>query len=163
LNLLAEGVVDASVLLLVNYRPEYAHQWSGKTGYTQIRLDPLGTESAAEMLTARVGDSPDLAPLKQLVLKRTEGNPFFIEELVEALFDEGVLARNGAVKMIRPLTQIKIPPTVQGILAARIDRLPPDAKELLQTLAVIGSEFPSTLIRQVVKLPAEQLDQLLEL
>jgi tetratricopeptide (TPR) repeat protein len=162
LNLLAEGVANTSLLLLVNYRPEYTHQWNSKTYYTQLPLDPLGTESAAEMLTARVGDSPDLAPLKQLVLERTEGNPLFIEELVEALFDEGVLARNGAVKMIRPLTQIKIPPTVQGILAARIDRLPPDSKELLQTLAVIGSEFPLALVRQVVQLPDERLDRLLD-
>jgi hypothetical protein len=162
LNLLAEGVANAPVLLLVNYRPQYTHQWSGKTYYTQLRLDPLGQESAAEMLSARIGDSPDLAPLKRLVLERTEGNPLFIEELVEALFDEGVLVRNGAIKVTRPLGQLKIPPTVQGILAARIDRLPPEAKELLQTLAVIGSEFSLTLIRQVVQLPTDRLDRLLE-
>jgi predicted ATPase len=162
LNLLAEGVANAPVLLLVNYRPEYTHQWSSKTYYTQLRLDPLGKESAAEMLSGRIGDSPDLGPLKRLVLERTEGNPLFIEELVEALFDEGVLVRNGAVKVTRPLGQLKIPPTVQGILAARIDRLPPEAKELLQTLAVIGSEFPLTLVRQVVQLPADRLDRLLD-
>jgi tetratricopeptide (TPR) repeat protein len=86
----------------------------------------------------------------------------FIEELVEALFDEGVLARNGAVKVTRPLGQLKIPPTVEGILAARIDRLPLEAKELLQTLAVIGSEFPLTLVRQVVQSPADLLDRLLD-
>ena len=91
LNLLAEGIANASVLLLVNYRPEYTHQWSSKTYYTHLRLDPLGKDSAAEMLSARIGDSPDLAPIKRLILERTEGNPLFIEELVEALFDEGVL------------------------------------------------------------------------
>jgi predicted ATPase len=109
LTSLAEGLADAPVLLLVNYRPEYTHQWGSKTYYTQLRLDPLGKESAAEMLSARIGDSPDLAPLKRLVLERTEGNPLFIEELVEALFDEGVLVRNGAVKVTRPLSQLKIP------------------------------------------------------
>ena len=72
-----------------------------------------------------------------------------------------MLVRNGAVKVTRPLSQLKIPPTVQGILAPRIDRLPPEAKELLQTLAVIGSEFPLTLVRQVVQLPADRLDRLL--
>jgi tetratricopeptide (TPR) repeat protein len=161
LNLLAEGVANAPVLLLVSYRPEYTHQWCSKTYYTQLRLDPLGHESAAEMLTARIGDSPDLVPLKRLVLEHTQGNPLFIEELVEALFDEGVLVRNGAVKVTRPLGQLKIPPTVQGILAARIDRLSPEAKELLQTLAVIGSEFPLALVRQVVHSPDDRLDQLL--
>jgi class 3 adenylate cyclase/tetratricopeptide (TPR) repeat protein len=162
LNTLAEGVSNAPVLMLVNYRPEYTHQWSSQSFYTQLRLDPLGKESAAEMLSARIGDSPELAPLKRLVLERTEGNPLFIEELVEALFDEGVLVRNGTVKVAKALHQLKIPPTVQGILAARIDRLSPESKELLQTLAVIGSEFPFTLVRQVVQLPGERLEQLLD-
>jgi tetratricopeptide (TPR) repeat protein len=161
LNLLAEGVGNASVLLLANYRPEYTHQWGSKTYYTQLRLDPLGEESATEMLNARIGDSPGLVPLKKLVLERTEGNPLFIEELVEALFDEGALVRNGAVKVTRPLSQLKIPPTVQGILAARIDRLPPEAKELLQTLAVIGAEFPLALVRRVVQWRDDRLDRLL--
>ena len=75
------------------------------------------------------------------MLERTDGNPFFMEELVQALFDEGVLVRNGAVKVTKSLSQLKIPPTVQGILAARIDRLSVAEKELLQTLAVIGNEF----------------------
>jgi serine/threonine protein kinase/tetratricopeptide (TPR) repeat protein len=162
LNLLTEGIASASVLLLVNYRPEYTHQSSSKTYYTHLRLDPLSKDSAAEMLSARIGDSPDLAPVKRLILERTEGNPLFIEELVEALFDEGVLVRNGAVKLTRPLSQLKIPPIVQGILAARIDRLPPHTKELLQTLAVIGSQFPLALVRQVVQLPVDGLDPLLD-
>jgi class 3 adenylate cyclase/tetratricopeptide (TPR) repeat protein len=163
LNLLADGVANATLLLLINYRPEFTHQWGSKIYYTQLRLDPLGQDSAAEMLSARVGDSPELAPLKRLILERTEGNPLFIEELVEALFDEGVLVRNGAVKATRPLSQLKIPATVQGILAARIDRLPPEAKELLQTLAVIGSEFPLALVRRVVQLRDDQLDRLLSI
>jgi class 3 adenylate cyclase/tetratricopeptide (TPR) repeat protein len=162
LNLLAEGIASASVLLLVNYRPEYTHQWSSKTYYTHLRLDPLAKESADEMLSARIGDSPDLAPVKRLILERTEGNPLFIEEVVEALFDEGVLVRNGGVKVTRPLSELKIPPVIQGILAARIDRLSPHAKELLQTLAVIGSQFPLELVRQVVQLPDDRLDPLLD-
>jgi predicted ATPase len=68
-----------------------------KTQYTQLRLDPLGNESAEEMLSALTGQAPELDPLKRLMLERTRGNPLFIEELVEALFDEGVLVRNGAV------------------------------------------------------------------
>ena len=161
LNLLVEGIANARVLLLVNYRPEYCHQWAGKTYYTQLRLDPLGQESAEAMLGALVGSDASLAPLKPLVLERTEGNPLFMEELVEALFDEGALVRNGVVKLTRPLSQLKIPPTVQGILSARIDHLPPEDRELLRTLAVIGMEFPLSLVREVVQRQPEQLDRLL--
>jgi predicted ATPase len=163
LNLLAEGIANAPLLLLVNYRPEYTHPWGRKSYYTQLRLDSLDEEGAAAMLSARIGDSPELDPLKRLVLERTEGNPLFIEEVVEALFDEGALVRNGAVKVTKPLSQLNIPHTVQGILAARIDRLPSEAKELLQTLAVIGSSFPLALVREVVRVPGDRLDQLLEI
>ena len=90
-----------------------------------------------------------MKPLKRLIIERTEGNPFFIEEMVQALFDEGALVRNGAVKVARSLSQLRLPPTVQGILASRIDRLPSEHKELLQTLAVIGRESPLGLIGKV--------------
>ena len=149
LNLLADSIGTAKILLLVNYRPEYSHQWNSKTYYTQLRLDPLGRESAEEMLTALLSDGLELGPLKRLIIEKTEGNPFFMEEMALMLFEEGVLVRNGAVKLTRSLSQLKTPPTVQAILAARIDRLPPDGKELLQTLAVIGKEFPLNLVREV--------------
>ncbi len=150
LNLLADSIGAARILMLVNYRPEYSDQWNSKAYYTQLRLDPLGRENADEMLTALLGDGKDIVPLKRLIVERTVGNPFFMEETVLVLFDEGALARNGAaVKLTRPLSQLKIPPTVQAILAARIDRLAPDEKELLQTLAVIGKELPLTLVREV--------------
>jgi class 3 adenylate cyclase len=154
LNLLADSIGTAKILLLVNYRPEYSHQWGSKTYYTQLRLDPLGRESADEMLSALLGDGVEAAPLKRLIIERTEGNPFFMEETVQVLFDEGALIRDGsAMRLTRPLGELKIPPTVQGILASRIDRLPADAKELLQTLAVIGREFSLSLIRGVWQHP----------
>jgi len=161
LNLLAEGIANAPVLLLVNYRPEYTHQWGSRTYYTQLRLDPLGKESADEMLTGLVGDARELVALKRLVLERTGGNPLFMEELVQALFEEGVLVRNGAVKVTRSLGQLKIPPTVQGILASRIDRLLREEKEVLQTLAVIGTQFPLALVRRVLRLSPDRVDGLL--
>jgi class 3 adenylate cyclase len=95
LNLLADSIGTAKLLLLVNYRPENSHQWNSKTYYTQLRLDPLGKENAAEMLSALLGDGKDLIPLKRLILERTEGNPFFVEEIVQALFEDGLLQRNG--------------------------------------------------------------------
>ena len=162
LNLLADSTANARLLLLVNYRPEYSHAWGSKTYYTQLRLDPLGKETADEMLTSLLGGDAALAPLKRVIIERTEGNPFFMEETVQVLLDDGALVREGpSVKLTRPLGELKIPPTVQGILASRIDRLPADTKDLLQTLAVIGKEFPISLIRAVVATPADELDRML--
>src|SRR6516165_5784885 len=135
LNLLADSIGTAKLLLLVTYRPEYSHQWNSKTYYTQLRLDPLGKESAEEMLSALLGNYKDLIPLKQLIIERTEGTPFFMEEMVQALFEDGVLQRDGAVKLARSKNAVKVPATAQAVLASRIDRLSAEEKELLQTLA----------------------------
>jgi len=170
LQLLSERLATARVLLLVNYRPEYQHGWGSKSYYTQVRLDPLGQEDAAELLTALLGDdvgarrAVPLQGLKQLILAKTEGNPFFIEEIVQTFLDQGVLVRErsedgqtAVTRLTRPLTAIQLPPTVQGVLAARIDRLPAADKTLLQTLAVIGKEFPLSLLLEVVGQPEAEL------
>jgi predicted ATPase len=161
LNLLADSIGTAEFLLLVNYRPEYSHQWNSKTYYTQLRLDPLGKESADEMLTALLGDGKDLILLKRLIIERTEGTPFFMEEIVQALFEDGVLQRNGAVKLARSMNTVKVPATVQAVLASRIDRLPAEEKELLQTLAVLGREFRLGLVQRVTCKPDDQLERML--
>jgi class 3 adenylate cyclase len=161
LNLLVDSIATARILLLVNYRPEYRHEWGSRTLYTQLRLDPLGHESAEEMLDSLLGAAPELAPLKRLIVERTEGNPFFMEEAVQALLDEGALARNGAIKLLRPLAELKIPPTVQAVLAARIDRLPAADKELLQTLAVIGKDLAVSVIEAVTGESEARLEPML--
>ena len=161
LDALADSLANSRVLLLVNYRPEYRHEWTSKSYYSQLRLAALGRESAGEMLSALLGDGVELDPLKQLIIERTEGNPFFIEEMVQALFEDGALVRNGAVKVARSLSQLRLPPTVQGILASRIDRQSPEQKDMLQTLAVIGRESPLSLIRQVICQPEAQLTSIL--
>src|SRR6516225_1101342 len=102
LDLLADSIAGARLLLLVNYRPEYRHEWSGRAHYLQLRLDPLGDENAAAMLEALLGNGADLDSLKRLVTDLTGGNPFFIEEMVQALFEQGILARNGTVKLVQP-------------------------------------------------------------
>src|SRR5262249_30645401 len=137
--------------------PEYSHQWNSKTYYMQLRLDPLGKESAEEMLSALLGECKNLIPLKQLMLERTEGTPFFIEEIVQTLFEDGVLQRNGVVKLARSMDTVKVPATVQAVLASRIDRLPADEKELLQILAVLGREFPLGLVQRVTRKPEDEL------
>ena len=161
LSLLVDAIASARILLLVNYRPEYHHEWGSKMHYTQLRLDPLGRESAGEMLAALLGNEPELEPLKRLVTDKTEGNPFFVEEMVQALFEQGVLTRNGRVKLSRPLADIKIPTTVQAVLASRIDRLPPSEKALLQTLAVIGREFTQELIQRIAATSEAELELML--
>ncbi len=189
LDLLVATIASARILLLLNYRPEYRHEWGSRTYYTQLRLDSLGKEIAGEMLSAlletspapaalsagasgersvgdthvadRVREQAELAALKRTVAEKTEGNPFFIEELVQALFDEGVLVRDGAIKLARPFSDSRLPPTVQGVLASRIDRLPADEKELLQVLAVIGREFPLTLVSTLVRRSEAELDSML--
>ena len=147
--------------MLVNYRPEYRHEWTNRSYYTQLRLDALGRESVGAMLLALLGEGIELVPLKRLVIERTEGNPFFIEEMVQALFDEGALVRNGTVKVTRSLSQLRLPLTVQGVLASRIDRLSAEQKEMLQTLAVMGRESPIGLIRQVASKAEAQLERML--
>ena len=161
LNLLADGIANAPLLLLVNYRPGYSHEWGSKTYYTQLRLAALGKESAEEMLSALLGDEKDLLPLKRLIIERTEGTPFFMEEIIQALFEDGVLQRNGTVKLAKSMNAVKVPATIQAVLAARIDRLPTEEKELLQTLAVLGREFRLGLVKRVTLQPDDKLDRML--
>jgi class 3 adenylate cyclase/predicted ATPase len=161
LAMLAESIATARILLLVNYRPEYRHDWGSKSFYAQLRLDPLAPDSAGEMLDAMLGSGGELDGLKRMIIARTEGNPFFIEEIVQSLVEQGALVRNGAVRLVRPLDAIRIPLTVKAILAARIDKLGAAEKNLLQTLAVIGKEFPLGLVRRVAGRADAELEGLL--
>jgi class 3 adenylate cyclase/tetratricopeptide (TPR) repeat protein len=151
---LVESLPSARVLLLVNYRPEYQHGWGSKTYYTQLRLDPLSDPRADELLQALLGDDPSVAPLKPLLITRTEGNPFFLEESVRTLVEtQGLVGEPGAYRLARALPSIQVPATVQTVLAARIDRLSPEEKSLLHTAAVIGPEVPLALLQGVAELP----------
>jgi tetratricopeptide (TPR) repeat protein len=158
LDRVVESLPTAKLLLLVNYRPEYQHGWGSKTYYTQLRLDPLPPASADEFLQALLGDDPSLAPLKPLLIARTEGNPFFLEESVRTLVETGVLVGEpGAYRLAVPLQGMPVPATVQAVLAARIDRLPPEEKRLLQTAAVIGTDVPVALLRAIADVPEAAL------
>jgi class 3 adenylate cyclase/tetratricopeptide (TPR) repeat protein len=157
---LVESLPTARLLLLVNYRPEYQHGWGGKTYYTQCRIDPLPPEDARGLLLALLGTDPSVRPLTPLLIERTEGNPFFLEESVRALVEGKALAgERGAYHLARPLQAIQVPATVQTILAARIDRLSPDEKSLLQTASVIGKDIPFGLLQALVGLPEDALRQ----
>jgi len=158
LESLTDSLPTARLLLLVNYRPEYQHGWGGKTYYRQLRIDPLLPDSADELLDALLGTDPRLAPLKRLLTERTGGNPFFLEESVRALVEsEALEGERGAYRITHPVEAIQVPATVQAILAARIDRLPPDEKNLLQSASVIGTDVPLALLQAITGLPAEAL------
>ena len=158
LDSLVESLPTARLLLLVNYRPEYQHPWGGKTSYTQLRLDPLPPASADALLQALLGSDPSLDPLTPLLIARTQGNPFFLEESVRTLVETGVLVgERGAYRLAKPLDRLQVPATVQAVLAARIDRLPPEEKRLLQTAAVIGTEVPWPLLQALADAPDEAL------
>ncbi len=158
LDSLVESVPTARLLLLVNYRPEYQHGWGSKTYYRQLRLDPLPPASADAFLQALLGDEPSLGPLKPLLIERTRGNPFFLEESVRTLVETGMLiGAPGAYRLAQPLASLQMPATVQAVLAARIDRRPPEEKHVLQTAAVVGNEIPLPLLQAIAELPEADL------
>jgi class 3 adenylate cyclase/tetratricopeptide (TPR) repeat protein len=158
LDSLAESLGSAPVLLAVNYRPEYRHGWGSKTYYRQLRIDPLPPESADALLRALLGTDPSTAPLVPLLIARTEGNPLFLEESVRTLVETGALAGEpGAYRLVRAADTIQIPATVQAILAARIDRLRPELKRLLQAAAVVGKDVPVALLAAIAEMADDAL------
>jgi class 3 adenylate cyclase/tetratricopeptide (TPR) repeat protein len=161
LERLVEAVSGTRTLLLVNFRSEYHAAWMQKSYYQQLPLLPLGREAVSELLSQLLGADAATARLRQLIEERTGGNPFFIEELVRGLFDQGTLVREpgarGPVVLARPVEDIQIPDTVQAVLAARIDRLPEREKQVLQTAAVIGKVFAEPVLRRIGDLPEPEL------
>jgi predicted ATPase len=158
LDVLVESLSSARLLLVLNYRPEYQHGWSSKTYYRQIRLNPLLPASAEEVLAALLGPDPGLKPLKRLLIERTEGNPFFLEESVQTLVETKALAgERGTYRPTKAPERLEMPATIQAMLTARIDRLQPDDKRLLHAASVIGKEVPFALLQAVVSAPDDEL------
>src|SRR5262249_21193475 len=145
-------------LVLVNFRPEYHAPWMQRSYYQQLPLLPLGPEAIAELFTDLLGTDSSLRHLTELIRKRTGGNPFFIEEIVQSLVEAGALIGiRGAYRLGKPGEEISIPASVQSVLAARIDRLPDPEKQVLQTASVIGKNFSEPILRRVAGLGDEDL------
>ena len=156
LDSLVGSLPTAAILLAVNYRPEYRHDWSTKTYYRQLRIDPLPPESADELLGTLLGSNTSVQPLKPLLIERTEGNPLFLEESVRALVESGALVGEaGSYRLVRAIENIQVPVTVQAILATRIDRLRPELKRLLQAASVIGKDVPFVLLNAIAELTGD--------
>ena len=160
---IVEAVSGTRILLLVNFRPEYGAEWMSGASYQQLPLVPLSPQAVAELLSDLLGNDASLQALPALVHERTEGNPFFTEELVRSLADSKQLeGSDGAYRLVTPVERLEVPATVQAVLAARIDRLPDREKQVLQTAAVIGRVFTEPILAAVSTLPASELGAALE-
>jgi class 3 adenylate cyclase/tetratricopeptide (TPR) repeat protein len=155
---LFEAIEGTRTLCLVNFRPEYSAAWMHKASYQQIALKPLGPREIDELVSHLIGADPSVSVLAKRIRERTQGNPFFIEETIQELVETGKLdGRRGAYRVIEMVDTPDLPPTVQSVLAARIDRLAEKEKSLLQAAAVIGKNFPASVLREVVETAEEGL------
>jgi class 3 adenylate cyclase/tetratricopeptide (TPR) repeat protein len=159
---LADGAEGHRTLMIVNFRPEYGADWTHRSYFQQLALRPLDRSGIDEMLREWLGSDPSLRAVRERIAERTAGNPFFIEEVVRALIESGRLeGARGHYRAVADPEEIEIPATVQNVLAARIDRLGGREKQVLQTAAVIGDEFPEPLVERVAGLPRVELSDAL--
>ncbi|HEV3364676.1 MAG TPA: adenylate/guanylate cyclase domain-containing protein, partial [Acidimicrobiia bacterium] len=157
-----EGAAGNRVLVMANYRPEYRANWLAMEHCREIALTPLGPEATHQLLQQLLGRDHSLDGLDEVILERTSGNPFFIEEVVRTLAEDGILdGAHGAYRLARTLEDVRIPDTVRAVLEARIDRLRPAEKELLQVAAVIGNVTGERLLRKVAAVPEVELESTL--
>jgi class 3 adenylate cyclase/tetratricopeptide (TPR) repeat protein len=159
-TLLAEligSVEGTKTLAIVNFRPEYdSSTWSGASTYQRVSLEPLSHDDTAELLRDLVGEDPSMDGLVGLLHERTAGNPFFIEEIVRGLVEAGNLeGERGAYRLARPVEGAGVPASVQTVLAARIDRLSPTGKHLLQAASVTSKEISERALGMVSGLHAD--------
>jgi class 3 adenylate cyclase/tetratricopeptide (TPR) repeat protein len=158
LDSLIEGLPGAHLLIAATFRPEYQPGWTGTKHCTLLRIGRLSSELGRDLLDTLLGGQPDLEPLKEFLIDRCEGNPFFLEETVKVLLEERVLhGAPGALHLAQPVRSVKIPASVQAVLTARIDRLAPDDKALLQSASVIGREVPCALLQLITERTESQV------
>jgi adenylate cyclase len=159
---LLESYAGTRTLVVTNFRPEFSAAWTARAYYRPLPLAPLREDAVAELLAGLLGGERSMAELLEFVLERTGGNPFFVEELVRTLVEDGTLAgRKGSYRLARPLDEVRVPASVHAVLAARIDRLRPEHKAVLQTAAVIGRSFAQPLLAKVTPLDAAALQETL--
>lgn len=165
LNAILPSVPSSRILVLLNYRPEYTAPFQNLPAFTHRRLDALTSDAQGEMLDGLIGPSPDLDPVRQAVAERARGNPLFVEEIVTSLVESGVLEGSPGVYRLGDGSldaAQTVPVTIQEILAARIDRMEPREKAVLEICAAIGPEARHRLIAAVSDLPDDALQSALE-
>jgi class 3 adenylate cyclase len=164
LKYLIDHLPNSRILLLPLYRPEYCHQWASRSCYSQVRVDELPLKSSAELVTCILEDA-DVAPeLRDLVLKRAAGNPLFMEEFTHTLLEDGSIQKKDHQYFLatRP-GDIHVPDTIQGIIAARMDRLDDNLKRIMQVAAVIGRDFAYRILQTITGMQEELKSHLLNL
>jgi class 3 adenylate cyclase len=157
---LADAVVGATTLLIVNFRPGFTAPLMQRSHYRQINMPPLPPAEAAVLLQDHFGSDPSLALLSRNIIERAQGNPFFLEELINALVERGDFeGEKGAYRLKGGIDSIPLPSTVQAVVAARIDRLEENAKKILEIASVVGREISTSILEAVAGLDPAELSE----
>jgi class 3 adenylate cyclase/tetratricopeptide (TPR) repeat protein len=160
LESLIQVVPESRMLVAATFRSGYQPTFPTQTDCLQLRIDPLPSDVAGQLLDTLLGTDGELAPLKALLVERCGGNPFFLEETVRTLAEEGVVGgRPGAFQLRQPLGRVRVAASVRAVLTSRIDRLAPQDKELLQSAAVIGEDLPYALLEMIADRPEHEVRQ----
>ncbi len=164
LNYLIGSLANARILLVILYRPEYNHQWSTKSFYTQISVGQLSTDASADLLKAILGEGEIVPELRELILSRTSGNPLFVEEFTQTLLANGSISRKDERYILSvKASDIQVPDTIQGIIAARMDRLEDNLKRTMQVASVIGRNFAYRVLKTITGMSEELKAYMLDL
>jgi class 3 adenylate cyclase/tetratricopeptide (TPR) repeat protein/ribosomal protein L40E len=164
LSYLIGWLTSTPILLILLYRPEYTHQWGSKSYYNRIGLEQLTTKSSAELVKAILEGAEVVPELKELILSRTGGNPLFLEEFTHSLIENGSIERkDNQYVLTRKASDIQIPDTIQGIIAARMDRLEDNLKRTMQVASVIGRDFAFRILQIITGMREELKSYLLNL
>jgi tetratricopeptide (TPR) repeat protein len=158
LKYVLESIPGAGILLIFTYRPEFVHTWGAKSYHSQVMLNRLSNRESLIMVSHLLGTEELDKDLEEFILEKTEGIPFFIEELIKSLKDLKIIDReNNRYHITKDIKEVTIPATVQDVIMARVDSLPEGTKGLLQTVSVVGRESSYDLIKQVTGLTEEEL------
>jgi class 3 adenylate cyclase/tetratricopeptide (TPR) repeat protein/ribosomal protein L40E len=164
LDYLIGWLTGARVLLLLSYRPEYTHTWGSKSSYNKIGLEQLTSQSSTELIRSVLQVGEAVPKLEEFIIERTTGNPLFMEELTHALLDNGYIrCQDGACSLLKNTAEIQVPDTIEGIIAARMDRLEDDIKRTMQVASVIGRDFPYRILETITEMKQELKTYLLNL
>jgi len=158
LKYVLESIPAARVLMIFTYRPDFVHTWGGKSYHNQVNLNRLSNRESLTMVSNLLNTEAIDTDLEDLILEKTEGVPFFIEEFVRSLNDLKIIERDGnKCRLAKNIEDVTIPSTIQDLIMARVDSLPDGAKQVLQAGSVIEREFNYDLIKQVTSLPEQEL------
>ena len=153
LERLIDGIATQPVLLLLTFRPDYNHPWGAKHNYSQLRLEPLARSQAESLLQAMLGDDATIRELVPLIAERTDGVPLFIEETIQSLAQSGALQGSPGAYLARSeITSLRVPASVQSVIAARIDRLSAEERWLLQNAAIVGRDVSLSILASIAGL-----------